>query len=343
MSGLPKITLGCDPELFVRLQGGGRFVTAYNLIPGDKKAPHKVNKGAIQVDGCAVEFNIDPVTTVSQWDNNIAMVQDQLKAALPPDHELVLQPTVTFDDAYWASVPDKAKEIGCEPDFSAYTGQHNPRPPGNGPMRSAAGHIHIGWRHGDDMRSVDDTDHMADCFEVVKQLDAYVGVPSLLWDKDPERRKLYGKAGACRIKPYGVEYRTPSNMWLADLASQHYVFNATLAALKDLFNGKVAREELGDNWAAHKINNPGLNFSSYSITKLSNMSDALNKAGLVEVQRHFKNKPKLDMDKFAGVLRPQNLADAARAFDNRFAEGNPFPPQPQNLEQAVHAWGVRRG
>ena len=34
-------------------------------------------------------------------------------------------------------------------------------------------------------------------------IDAYVGLPSILYDTDAERRKLYGKAGCFRLQPYG--------------------------------------------------------------------------------------------------------------------------------------------
>lgn len=288
MSAVPKIQFGCDPELFVKNTQTGEFVTAYGLIPGDKKAPHPVPGGAIQVDGCAVEFNIDPVTTLPKWNIAITKVMDHLAKALPSEHELVLRPTVTFSSEYWASVPDAAKVIGCDPDFSAYTGQHNPRPDGNGPTRSAAGHIHIGWHGPLNLKSVDDPDHMADCFEVVKQLDAYVGVPSLLWDRDNVRRTLYGKAGACRIKPYGVEYRTPSNMWLGHQITRDYVFNASLIAIKDLFKGRVLREELGDTWAQDIIDGDG-SASGFTIRKLYNAAPSLIDAELMQLHDYCKS------------------------------------------------------
>ena len=36
----------------------------------------------------------------------------------------------------------------------------------------------------------------------------------LLMHNDPLRRKLYGRAGRFRVKPYGLEYRTLDNYWL---------------------------------------------------------------------------------------------------------------------------------
>ena len=77
-------------------------------------------------------------------------------------------------------------------------------------LRSCGGHLHIGFdRAKNDMMA---RPHL------VRILDLVAGVPSIIIDKDKDRRKLYGKAGAHRPKmieagdPYdGVEYRTLSN------------------------------------------------------------------------------------------------------------------------------------
>ena len=53
---MSKILVGCDPEIFVKQ--AGVFKSAHGLVVGDKKDPQKVNKGAVQVDGMALEFNI---------------------------------------------------------------------------------------------------------------------------------------------------------------------------------------------------------------------------------------------------------------------------------------------
>jgi hypothetical protein len=53
-------------------------------------------------------------------------------------------------------------------------------------------------------------------------------------DDGEERKKLYGKAGAMRIKPYGVEYRTPSNWWTFTDERCMWVWDATERALNNL-------------------------------------------------------------------------------------------------------------
>jgi hypothetical protein len=45
-------------------------------------------------------------------------------------------------------------------------------------------------------------------------MDLYLGVPSVLMDQGEQRKKMYGAAGAHRVKSYGVEYRTLSNFWI---------------------------------------------------------------------------------------------------------------------------------
>ena len=38
---------------------------------------------------------------------------------------------------------------------------------------------------------------------MLQYIDAYVGIPSIIYDTDAERRKLYGKAGCFRLTKYG--------------------------------------------------------------------------------------------------------------------------------------------
>jgi hypothetical protein len=231
-----KIRMGCDPELFVtNLDGMPR--SAYGLVPGTKEAPHKVNKGAIQVDGMALEFNIDPADSEEEWVDNIKTVMQELREACPKEYKFKIAPSVRFNGNHLKAQPDEAKELGCMPDLNAYTGEENPRPNAGTTLRTASGHVHIGFTEGADVK---DEEHIMRCRTLAKHLDLFLGIRSLEWDKDKTRRELYGNPGAIRIKPYGLEYRVLSNAWLEREGLVRFVYRQTLACVEDLkTNGSV--------------------------------------------------------------------------------------------------------
>jgi hypothetical protein len=91
--------------------------------------------------------------------------------------------------------------FGCEPDFDAWENKENYKPePPHPNMRSAGGHVHIETKE--------------EPLSVIRKMDLFLGVPSVLMDTGEDRKKLYGKAGAHRVKSYGVEYRVLSNFWI---------------------------------------------------------------------------------------------------------------------------------
>lgn len=256
---MAKILVGADPELFIRNPNNGDFVSAHDKVPGTKYEPFKVPSGAIQVDGTALEFNIDPAATVDEFVNNINAVRATLNSYVP-GYNVVAEPVAYFGEQYFTwEVPSHAKELGCEPDFCGWTRDMNPRPdPGFVPMRTASGHIHIGWTEGAD---VYDKAHFEYCAKVARQMDYYLGVPSLLWDQDSTRRKLYGKAGAFRPKPYGVEYRVLSNRWLDSDALMRWVYDAVQQGMGTALNGVWAEDKYGDR-AQYIIDNNLINWQA---------------------------------------------------------------------------------
>ena len=235
-----EFKIGADPEVFVKNKQG--LVSGFGMIPGDKQNPHPVELGAVQVDGMALEFNIDPVRNATEWERNITTVMRNLKAMIPDDHNLVVTPTAEFGKDYIKAQPEEAQMLGCDPDMNAYTGDVNPAPDGDVGFRTGAGHIHIGWGENID---VNDPNHKDACIRLIKNMDKFVGVPSLLYDRDGKRRQLYGKAGAFRIKPYGVEYRTLSNKWLKNKALRRLVFKSTKRAIVESFK---ERQSTGDRF-----------------------------------------------------------------------------------------------
>lgn len=232
-----NILVGADPEVFVRKVGKKQFQSAHGLVQGDKQNPYKVNQGAVQVDGMALEFNIDPAKNEREFVENITGVM-KIMAGMVPAYELVPVPVAKFTKAIMAKQPKEALELGCEPDFCAWNdGQANPRPNGAVNFRTGAGHVHIGWTDGVD---TNDPGHMEACIMATKQLDYYLGLGSLVYDADTKRRTMYGAAGAFRPKPYGVEYRVLSNAWLQSEELMAWVYRTTTKAINDLFEGKAA-------------------------------------------------------------------------------------------------------
>lgn len=229
---MTKLLLGADPEFFV--QKDGKLVSAYGLIEGTKEKPLKVNGGAVQVDGMALEFNIDPASTFVEFNDNINSVLNELRKMVPAEYEFVFKPVAHFGKEYIEAQPEDARRLGCDPDFNAYTGTANVAPDANATFRTASGHIHLGWTEGMDTSN---PEHIEACQMMVKQLDGLLGYYSLIYDRDVQRRSLYGKAGAYRPKPYGVEYRTPSNAWVDNVDLRKVVFDAAHSAFNYLMYG----------------------------------------------------------------------------------------------------------
>lgn len=244
-----KITIGCDPELFVKKDG--KFRCAHNLVPGTKENPFPVKHGAVQVDGFALEYNIDPVDNADDFVKYNQAVMQQMKDMVP-EYEFAIVPTARFNGAHFKAQPAEAKELGCTPDYNAYTLRENEKPDNNTTMRTAAGHIHIGFIENADVRS---DEHMIRCATLVKQLDCYLGLPSILYDKDFQRRAMYGAAGAFRPKEYGVEYRVLSNAWLLSEQRMRFVFDMTILAVNDLMAGTRPFEKIREDTVKYNIDN----------------------------------------------------------------------------------------
>lgn len=266
-------TFGADPEIF--LGKGDSPVSAYGVIEGDKENPCPVTNGAIQVDGMAVEFNIDPVPSndFGAFNSSIVSVMKQLKDRVKQhDDKIVfkLQPTMEFGQEFLDGQPEEAKMLGCDPDFNAYTGKMNDTPDGTRTFRTAAGHVHVGW--GADI-PVDNPEHLEICANFIKHLDATVGLFMTIIDRDPKRRELYGKAGAFRPKPYGVEYRTPSNMWLANKDYRrcvHILMNVAIARAKNGQDPDHYTKSLSGHTAEQIINSGNYGAALYPMAYLSN-------------------------------------------------------------------------
>jgi hypothetical protein len=224
---------GCDPEVFLVNDENGEIVPASTFISGSKGAIVRCDGGGMHVDGFAAELNTIPADNFDEFEKNFQAVLATMKSLLPAGISICPKASVEIPQAAFDAAPPQEKELGCDPDFNAWTGRMN-LPPKNKKqprLRTGAGHIHVGFPG--DKKPLSDKMHVKNCFDLVKQLDWHVGYNTLYRDSDSTRRSLYGKAGACRPKEYGVEYRVPSNFWaVGDLATRREVFNGVVRGLR---------------------------------------------------------------------------------------------------------------
>lgn len=207
--------IGCDPEVFVRV--GGKVVPVCGLIGGTKDSPIKVRNGTLQEDNVMAEIGIDPCSHVGTAIERTLDVMDQLRATV--SGELVISGSHVFSTSDLRH--PQAWEFGCSPDFNAYTMRRNRSPNLTGGMRCAGGHLHYSCA----------PDHAA---LVAQMMDVRLGLVSVVLDRDGERRKFYGKAGAFRPKPYGGEYRVLSNFWLRNPDLMEWAYSTTQACVDEV-------------------------------------------------------------------------------------------------------------
>lgn len=218
------ITLGTDPEVPLYDTKRKRYVFAGKYIAGTKDEPHVLTDSghSILTDNVMAEFTTPPAKTPEEmWDAIsycLGMINEKL-----PDHVRteVLASAIYHDEEL--SDP-QANEFFCEPDYNAWTCSINNKPSPKTNLRSAGMHIHIGYEvNGGE--SIVFEDHA----QITRMCDLFLAIPALIYDVSDAsraRRKLYGQAGAFRIKDYGTEYRSLSNFMLGDKGYIEWVFRA---------------------------------------------------------------------------------------------------------------------
>lgn len=229
---LPKFTIGCDPEFFMRKRATGELISAIPFIKGTKDNPELLPQGGnIQRDNVSVEIATDPAEAADQFINNISCTLKEAVKKLPKGHEMVAIPSAYFDEKQLEH-PD-ACIFGCDPDYNAWSMCENEKPYAADPtFRSCGAHIHVGTTGKDANSFLLIFDRK---MEFVKIMDCLHGVISTILDSSKEaidRRQLYGKAGAHRDKPYGVEYRVLSNYWLQSPVTVMLMYHLTQDALQ---------------------------------------------------------------------------------------------------------------
>lgn len=214
---MSALTIGHDAEVFVTKHG--TIADAIGLLGGTKEAPIAVDQGALQEDNVLAELNIWPAKSADEFVKHTGTVMNILKQRLPDGYDVSIQSSHHYEKSYLMAAPSQALEFGCDPDFNCWTLDENDTSSPLTTLRTAGGHVHIGFPD-----FVTETDRI----QTMRMCDYLLGLPSVLLDEDTERRSLYGKAGAYRPKPYGAEYRVLSNFWLKDEQLMRWVYDQAI-------------------------------------------------------------------------------------------------------------------
>lgn len=224
---IENVTLGADPELFIVNNATGTVVSSIGLIPGKKKNawvdPSWIKGYGLETDNILAEFNIPPCHTKDEWLTHINFMKNFIRdfvQKVNPDYDIKC--IASMDCPADQLDSDEARLFGCDADYNVYTEAKNPKPNGESTtVRSAGCHIHVGY----------DNKKTEISLGLIKYMDAYVGIPSLLIDNDTRRRSLYGKAGCFRLTPYGFEYRTLSSTMISSDENIAFMYDATMRAI----------------------------------------------------------------------------------------------------------------
>lgn len=234
---------GSDPELML-VNTQGELVSAIGVVPGTKRRPRKVDGGAIQRDNVLCEINTDPATSARELITSISNVLQQAAKVVAP-LRLVPQASANYPDK--ALRRREAKVFGCDPDYNAWPNEHGMLclniVPGDAailPFRTAGGHFHIGYTPKSRELLENDYGKIA----VVQMMDVFCGLFGVVVDDDPSspaRRKLYGKAGAHRPKPYGIEYRALGNFWIRSPRLVQAIYTLAEVAVQSALKGEQTK------------------------------------------------------------------------------------------------------
>lgn len=227
-----NILLGCDPEIFF-VDQSQVFRSVIGKIGGSKEHPLPLTDlgdgFAVQEDNVAAEFNIPPAKNAEEFVKSVQSTLNFLIEGVRGSYGFDLSRVSAAEFPAEELANPKAQEFGCDPDFNAWTGRRNPRPKADSPyLRTAGGHIHVGYTT-DVSLGKERAEHAK---KIIRSMDLFLGVPSVLMDKGERRKELYGCAGAFRLKPYGVEYRTLSNFWIMSPRLCQWAWDNTLRAVQ---------------------------------------------------------------------------------------------------------------
>lgn len=193
-----RCTVGSDPEFF--------FVRDGKVIPSTEVISEETEN--VKRDGFQGELNPKSNSCREVAGANIARAVTKAQTiARRVGASVSFGMSTVIDDDVWKRTGASLKRFGCNPTVNVHEDKFVRSTGMREKFRSCGGHVHLGLN----------TKARKKVNQLIQVMDIVVGNTCVLIDRDPanaRRRKIYGRAGEHRIKPYGVEYRVPSNFWL---------------------------------------------------------------------------------------------------------------------------------
>lgn len=191
-----------------------------------------------------VEFNIPP-TDDEHWFaehiyTSVRALDAHIKEITDGRMERDFSPSRLFSSQMLEH--PQAQVFGCSPDFDAYRGGQPFEPvdprllreADGSAWRFAGGHVHVGY---DGVIPYPLPPHVVAHF-----LDLFLGIRMATYEaQQGKRAELYGLPGRYRPTPYGIEYRSLSNLWVHSRDLSATVAATALNALRFLINCPVAQ------------------------------------------------------------------------------------------------------
>jgi len=228
-----KFTIGTDPEFFLQDKTSLQFIPASEFfMEYDKNNPKDYGNGygALR-DNVMVEFNVPPSSSKEEFIATIYKGIDLIRRDVPNRIDFKFQASAEFDKELLKSA-EGGEEFGCSEYYNVY--DLNIKNPKLTNMRFAGGHIHVGMP-----TAMSDED----LERIIKIFDYNLVVPSFELDTDEIRREYYGTPGCFRITPYGFEYRSLSNFWLANDELISWVYDQVELSIEQFYEGVIISSE----------------------------------------------------------------------------------------------------
>lgn len=225
---IQNVLIGSDPEYIVRDLGTNEPKSVVGKLGGSKYDPIYIDKHmSYQEDNVNVEFTVTPTTDPKEMLREIHFLKDYCNNLLSKKGLVIDMDTVSAEYSDEELNSDVAKTFGCSSSDDCWVLLTRESPDNTLNIRCAGGHFHISYDNPDYQTSM----------MLARAFDLYLGIPSLLLDKDTNRRKLYGLAGDVRLTGYGFEYRTLSNHITQEQEYLEYYFFQIFNAIEAVNNG----------------------------------------------------------------------------------------------------------